>query len=338
MARPLRFQYPGAVYHVMARGDGGKAIFETDDDCLVFLKRLEEACSSHGWRVHAWVLMPNHFHLLLETPQPNLVTGMKWLLGTFSQGWNRVRGRHGHVFQGRYKSVPVNSSDADRYYFRIAADYIHLNPARAGLAGGKAGKLTAYRWSSLGCYARSKAPPWLEMDRVLRSFELDEGRRGRRAYVAWLEARAAHDRGGIDEAALAALRRGWYLGEETFRDRLLDLIEKAKGVNTGQRRKSDGPERDHGEKDATRIVRQLAPHLGLPFAARELEALRKGDPRKALLAAVLKRRTAVGTDWIAQRLAMGHPGSVSRQIGRVKRERKLQQQADELDKMLQCGD
>ncbi|HSP44015.1 MAG TPA: transposase, partial [Luteolibacter sp.] len=120
IARPLRFQYPGAVYHVMARGDGGKAIFETDDDRLVFLKRLEETCTSHGWRVHAWVLMPNHFHLLLETPQPNLVTGMKWLLGTFSQGWNRARGRQGHVFQGRYKSVPVNSSDADRYYFRIA--------------------------------------------------------------------------------------------------------------------------------------------------------------------------------------------------------------------------
>ena len=118
MARPLRFQYPGAVYHVMARGDGGKRIFETAEDHLAFLSRLGEACGSHGWRVHAWVLMSNHFHLLLETPQPNLVTGMKWLLGTFSQGWNRARKRRGHVFQGRYKSVPVNSSEADPYYFR----------------------------------------------------------------------------------------------------------------------------------------------------------------------------------------------------------------------------
>jgi REP element-mobilizing transposase RayT len=98
MARPLRFQYPGAIYHLMARGDGGKTVFETDDDRLVFLKRLEEVCGSCGWRVHAWVLMGNHFHLLLETPLPNLVTGMKWLLGTFSQGWNRARGRQGHVF------------------------------------------------------------------------------------------------------------------------------------------------------------------------------------------------------------------------------------------------
>ena len=78
----MRLQYPGAIYHVMARGDGGKPIFETDDDRLVFLKRLEEICGSCGWRVHAWVIMGNHFQLLLETSMPNLLTGMKWLLGT----------------------------------------------------------------------------------------------------------------------------------------------------------------------------------------------------------------------------------------------------------------
>lgn len=83
MPRALRHQYPGAVYHVMARGDGGKKIFETDDDSKEFLYRLGQVCGSHGWRVHAWVLMGNHFHLLLETPEPSLVTGMKYLLGTF---------------------------------------------------------------------------------------------------------------------------------------------------------------------------------------------------------------------------------------------------------------
>ncbi len=333
MARPLRFQYPGAIYHVMARGDGGKVVFGSDEDRLVFLKRLEEACGSCGWRVHAWVLMGNHFHLLVETPLPNLVAGMKWLLGTFSQGWNRARKRQGHVFQGRYKSVPVNSSDADRYYFRIVADYIHLNPARAGLAGGKAGKLAGYRWSSLACYAKGKGPPWLEMERVLQSFELAEDGRGRRAYVAWLEARAANDGGGIDEAAQTALRRGWYLGEETFRDRLLDLVDKAKGAKPRQRRKAEGLEKDHGEKDAERLVRELGPKLGLPVGMGALAELQKGDGRKALLAAVLRRRTAVGAGWIAERLAMGHPGSVSRQVGIVKRDRKLQIQADDLEKM-----
>lgn len=77
MPRALRHQYPGAVYHVMARGDGGKTVFEADDDRKAFLFRLGQVCASHGWRVHAWVLMGNHFHLLLETPEPNLVTGME---------------------------------------------------------------------------------------------------------------------------------------------------------------------------------------------------------------------------------------------------------------------
>ena len=136
MPRALRYQYPGAVYHLMARGDGGKAVFETDEDRKGFLFRLGKVCESHGWRVHAWVLMSNHFHLLVETPEANLATGMKLLLGSFSQGWNRRRMRYGHVFQGRYKSIPVNASESDPYYFKIVADYIHLNPARAGLAKG----------------------------------------------------------------------------------------------------------------------------------------------------------------------------------------------------------
>ena len=130
MLRTLRHQYAGAVYHVMARGDGGKSIFETDDDGKAFLFRLGQVCASHGWRVHAWVLMNNHFHLLLETPEPNLVTGMKYLLGTFSQGWNARRSRRGHVFQGRYKAVPVSAAVESPYYF----------PDRGGLHPSKSRK------------------------------------------------------------------------------------------------------------------------------------------------------------------------------------------------------
>ena len=213
MARPTRFQYPGAIYHVMARGDGGKNVFETDDDRKSFIHRLGQVCASHGWRVHAWILMGNHFHLLLETPQANLVSGMKYLMGTFSQGWNRVRQRRGHVFQGRYKSVPVTGTDADAYYFRIVADYIHLNPARAGLAGGRKGALIGYKWSSLPGYLKGNGPDWLVLDKLLRAFELSQDGRGRRAYVAWLEARAASDGGRIDDDAMQAMRRGWYLGK-----------------------------------------------------------------------------------------------------------------------------
>ena len=203
MARPLRFVYPGAVYHVMARGDGGKKLFLTDSDHLLFLDWLEGVCKSHGWRIHAWVLMGNHFHLLLETPEPNPVSGMKWLLGGFSQAWNRRYKRTGHVFQGRYKSIPVSGEPAsDPYHFRIVADYIHLNPARAKLVGGTKGALSSYRWSSLPAYAKGKGPEWLVFDRVLEDFSLAKSGRGRRAYAEWLEKRASQDGGRLPDAAM----------------------------------------------------------------------------------------------------------------------------------------
>ncbi len=224
-------------------------MFETHDDRRAFLSRLGEVCESHGWRQHAWVLMLNHFHLLLETPPANLVTGMKWLLGTFSQGWNRAHRRRGHVFQGRYKSVPVSGSDADAYYFRIVADYIHLNPARAGLAGGKRGPLAAYSWSSFAAYDKGRGPDWLVFDRVLKAFELARDGHGRRAYVAWLEARAANDGGAIDADATKALKRGWFLGKESFKDRLLKLLEKPVArAGGGSAARGGGPVRDRGRR------------------------------------------------------------------------------------------
>lgn len=329
MARPLRFQYPGAVYHVMARGDGGKAVFESDDDRKAFLSRLGEVCTSHGWRVHAWVLMGNHFHLLLETPQPNLVSGMKYLLGTFSQGWNRARKRRGHVFQGRYKAVPVSGGQADEWYFRIAADYIHLNPARARLAGGKKGPLLDYQWSSLPAYTKGRWPEWLVFERVLRAFELAQDGRGRRAYIDWLEARAADHAGTIGEAAMRALRRGWYLGDERFKDRLLELVEKPP-----RSKRAGAGSRDHGEAEAIRMIRQGLATLGLPLDQAGLGRLAKGDPRKVLLASVLRSATTVSNGWIATLLCMGHPGSVSRLISASRGDRALARQRDELEKKL----
>ena len=334
MARPLRFQYPGAIYHVMARGDGGKNVFESDDDRKAFVFRLGQVCGSHGWRVHAWVLMGNHFHLLLETPQANLVSGMKYLMGTFSQGWNRARLRRGHVFQGRYKSVPVTGTDADAYYFRIVADYIHLNPARAGLAGGVQGALVGYPWSSLPSYFKGNGPDWLVMDRVLRAFELAQDGRGRRAYVAWLEARAANAEGKIDEEAMEAIRRGWYLGKETFKDRLLKLLDRSAARAPSGRSRSGGVIRDHGEKEATRIIRNGMKALGVPSGVAALAALPKSDKRKVILACLLREKTCVSNDWIASRLSMGHPGSVSRMISAGRADKSLSAKRNDLTKTL----
>jgi putative transposase len=101
MARPLRLQYPGAVYHGMARGSRGQAIFGDNTDRKVFLETLGESCEKTGWRIHAYVLMGNHYHLLAETPETNLVAGMKWLQGTYTQRYNRRHRVFGHLFQAR---------------------------------------------------------------------------------------------------------------------------------------------------------------------------------------------------------------------------------------------
>ena len=104
MARPIRIEYPGAMYHVMCRGNNGRDVFFGEDGCKKFLDTLDEACMRAGWFVHAYVLMGNHYHLLLETPEGNLVDGMKWFQGTYTQRINAWQGRRGHLFQGRYKA------------------------------------------------------------------------------------------------------------------------------------------------------------------------------------------------------------------------------------------
>ena len=173
MARKLRVEYPGAIYHVLNRGDRREPIFRDDLDRQGFLATLGEACGRSGWQVHAYVLMPNHFHLVVETPQPTLVAGMKWFLGTYTGRFNRRHKLFGHLFSGRYKSLIVDGSGSG--YLRTVCAYVHLNPARAKLLGPDQ-PLKAYRWSSWPEYlkAPSRRPGWLRVDRVLGEMGLSK--------------------------------------------------------------------------------------------------------------------------------------------------------------------
>ena len=269
--------------------------------------------------------MGNHFHLLLETPEANLSSGMRVLLGTFSQAWNSRHQRRGHVFQGRYKAVPVaGEAAADAHYFKSVADYIHLNPARAGLAGGDRGKLVDFPWSSLPQYAKGNPSAWLAIERVLDAFKLSHDRRGRSAYVAWLEERSSADGGRIEEVAMESLRRGWYLGKESFRDKLLGLIDKAKSGSRKKDSHAGGAIRAHNENEAERIVGAVGAALGISTKLEDLMLLKKGDRRKVICATIAKGRTAVGNDWLAERLAMGHGSYVSTLVQRMRRDKKEQ--------------
>lgn len=160
MARPLRLEYPGALWHVTSRGNERRAIFMDDEDRERFLSQLARAVDRFGWIVHAWVLMTNHFHLVIETPQCTLSRGMHWLGGLYAQSFNRRHGRVGHLFQGRFKGILV---DSDEYFLEIVR-YTVLNPVRAGMVETAAD----YQWSSFRATAGlAPAPRWLTTEAIL---------------------------------------------------------------------------------------------------------------------------------------------------------------------------
>src|ERR1700683_2325691 len=127
MARKLRVEYPGAIYHGMNRGDHRENIFLDDEDRACFLSTRAEPCRKTEWGVLAYCCMPHHFHLVVETPQGNLVAGMKWLLGVYTKRFNIRHKLCGHLFSGRYKALIVDGSGTG--YLKTACDYVHLNPA-----------------------------------------------------------------------------------------------------------------------------------------------------------------------------------------------------------------
>ena len=165
MPRQLRIQYEGAIYHVMSRGDRREDIVHNSADRELWVKTFGEASAKCDWEVHAYCLMRNHFHLVVETPLGNLVSGMKWLLGTYTIRFNARHRLNGHLFAGRYKSLVIDDSDSS--YFRVACDYVHLNPVRAGLLKPEQ-RLREYVWSSYPAYLCSptKRPLWLQTDRL----------------------------------------------------------------------------------------------------------------------------------------------------------------------------
>ena len=294
MARKLRLQYEGAIYHLMSRGDRGEAIFRDDLDRRLFLKTLAEACEKTDWQVHAWCLMKNHFHVVLETPQANLVSGMKWFLGTYTGRFNRRHKIFGHLFSGRYKSLLVDGSDSG--YLRKVCEYVHLNPVRAKLLKSEK-RLSAYAWSSYGEYLKSPARrlPCLRVDRLLGEMRIPQDTAaGRREFERQMELR----RGQEDPEQWERLRRGWCWGAETFRQELLAQMEEKMG------QEHYGAERyEAAVAKAERIMEEEMKRLGWRKA--DLVRHAKGHARKVRIANRLRRETTMTLQWIAERLNMG---------------------------------
>ena len=201
MARPMRIVYPGAVYHVTARGNRRCDIFTEDEDGQSFLVILGEVSRRFNLLCHAYCLMGNHYHLILETPDGNLPRAMRQLNGVYTQTFNKRHCKCGHVFQGRYKAILIEKAA----YLLEACRYVVLNPVRAGLVAGPAD----WRWSSYRSMVGLEPPPdFLATEWVLRQFSDDPGR-ARDVYAGFVK-------DGAGEKIWEDLLGGMVLGSEAF--------------------------------------------------------------------------------------------------------------------------
>jgi REP element-mobilizing transposase RayT len=266
----------------------------------MFLDTLGQACEKTDWQVHAWCLMKNHFHLVVETPRANLVDGMKWFLGTYTSRFNRRHKYFGHLFSGRYKALLVDGSTTG--YFKSVCDYVHLNPVRAKLLGAD-DKLTAFRWSSFGEYLkpRTQRPAWLQVERLLGEWGVPKDTSAGRAHF---ERMVETRRKSEDPDEAKKIQRGWCYGSEEFRQELLEQMESSFGAHHAGAEKQES-----AQAKAERILGEELARLQL--RAPDLERARKGDRRKLKIALRLRQETTMSWDWIAGQLAMGTGGSAA---------------------------
>jgi len=313
MARPLRLEYPGAVWHVTSRCNNREDIYRDDKDHLMFLSIFAEAVRRYRWIVHAYTLMTNHYHLIIETPEMTLSRGMKWMNGKYAQWFNRRHGRSGNLFQGRFKGFLV---EKERYLMALIR-YVALNPVRARMVD----RPEQYRWSSYRATAGlEEPPPWLTTDWALTPFGIDliAQQQGYREYV---------DKGaGIERSPLDDAIGQLFLGTEGWLAEMRVLVE------------SKARSREHPAEQR---------YVGLPTVERIIEVV--AEVFKDNADAIRNRRTGIErklVSWlgcyegvsrlcgIAEALRLRSTSRVSAMIAECERE--LGKDADLVDKLDRC--
>jgi REP element-mobilizing transposase RayT len=309
MARKLRLEYPGALYHVINRGNYRSWIFADEATRSAFDQCLFDACERSGWSLHAFVTMANHFHLAVETPQANLVDGMQWLQSTFANRFNRLRNVHGHLFQGRYKALLLEPGAA----LGAVCHYIHLNPVRAGIVA--VNKLTEYLHGSYWYLHQPKQRHrFLHMETALADAgELGDTPTGRQSYQRYLEWQAAEGPAGKTKAYVN-LSRGWALGSPEFKaslvmDHNLEPLSRAWEIGGA------------GEINRVKWSGMLNAAMAvLGKTSHDVASTSKSTPWKLAIATWMKSRSLAGNRWLSQNLNLGAPAAASRNISRYQKE------------------
>ena len=298
MPRRLRIEYPGALHHVINRGNYRRDLFENVGAAEAFLRTLFETAGRFGWRVHAYVLMRNHFHLAVETPQPTLGDGMHWLQSTMATRFNRLRTESGHLFQGRYKALLIEDFAA----LARVADYIHLNPVRAKLVLPE--QVAAYRWSSLPALVKGPRPEALIAEDWLRArggWADDE--EGRRAYVNYL-GQIAQDEAAWEREGLVGLSRGWAIGTQAWRQALAKEFAQT-SLSSGL------PRQELVALKQSAWAASLEAHLARAGKTpSDLSTKPRKKDWKIAMAVRIREESGASVAWLAEHLQLGLPSTL----------------------------
>lgn len=306
MARKLRIQYPGALYHVVNRGNYRMALYDSAGAAKAFMAVVKEAVGMYGWKLYAYALMWNHFHLVIETPEPNLTEGMHWLQSTFGTRFNRYRSERGHLFQGRYHSGLIE----DVRMLGHVVDYVHLNPVRAKVV--PPDQADRYRWSSLGIFVRGERFKGLTAAEWLAQCGCEDTEEGWRRYRSHL-VELANNLELQKELGWSKFSRGWALGSEAWKKSLAaDHAHHA--LNPGL------------EKGMIRELRDAQWELALSGLLKkegktleEAQAAAKGERWKIQLAERMRSSHGAAHAWLSEKLCLGTPGSARNLISRSRR-------------------
>jgi len=299
MARPLRIQFPGAIYHVISRGNERKPIVRDDADRQKRVDWLRRAVETYGWQLHAFALMNNHEHLFVETPEGNLSAGMQYLNGSYTSYFNRRHRRAGHLFQGRFKGHLVEEEG----HFLEISRYIHLNPVRAKMAIGPG----EYPWSSYAGFVRArKMLGWICYAKVLGEFDC-QPIAARRAYGRFVQA-------GIDQPPGSPFGQaigGLLVGSEKFASRIKRIVDA-----TPDDREVPDLRRLKNRPTISRILAAVADHFGydeVPWKA----GRRSEDAARAAAAYLARVRFGYSATSVGQALDYRDSSGVSHAVKRI---------------------
>ena len=291
-------EYVGAMYHVMNRGNARGEIFRDEKDYDYFKRWLGKVCEKAGWKVHAWTLMPNHYHLLIETRRKTLIKGMQLLNAEYTRYFNRRWKLSGPLFQGRYKGTLV---EGKKGYLLTVADYIHLNFARSFISKTME-ELVANPETSVGCYVRGKFPEWMEWKKVMGSIGQEnlESKARKRFYEhlkgKWGEMRE-------EDPVWKELRRSWCFGGEKLMEKFQKAMDKKRGGSVASDLWQRGVSQETEENRAKERLKQWSKKSKLDY--QELERYEKYK-----LACEIRNYSCVSIQWLAKELKVRNEKSL----------------------------